>query len=404
MKSGFLELPEADLRAHTLWLRRLAAQLVHGASHAEDAVQDTLVAALRRPPALDRDVRPWLARVLANFTRSGHRSEVRRRRRETEVATDQGQAGESAPGADELLERHEAARVVAGLVSGLGEPHRGLVLLRFAEGLTPKEIARRQGVPEGTVRRQFKEALDQLRAAVAAHYDRDARDWRLSLVPLVRADGGNEALAGALKGIASMAVKSKMKVALGLGLAALLALVATGWRWWPDDPDGDSATAAKDSEAKVQRRSSSSSASSASPPGGEPGPPGSPGAAPAPPTFTVRAEADWPGCQDQLTTLRAQASGRALLSPAAFESAPPSPRTEREVTPIVAAVMARLPGEPSYQLECRPSLCRIGSVTDPADRAQPRPGCAGWGRTRHSRRCGGTPGARASNRSPRATP
>jgi hypothetical protein len=309
--------------------------------------------------------------VLANFTRSGHRSELRRRRRETEVAAGQGQAGESAPRADELLERHEAARVVAALVSGLGEPHRGLVLLRFAEGLTPKEIARRQGVPEGTVRRQFKEALDQLRAAVAAHYDRDARDWRLALVPLVHADGGNQALAGALKGMASMALKSKTKAALGLGLAALLALVTVGWRWWPRDPDPGSATAPKDQEARLQDRSPSSSPSSVSPAGGGPRPPASPAAAPAPPTFTVRAEADWPACQDQLTALRAQASGRALVSPAAFESAPPSPRTEREVAPIVAAVMSRLPGKPSYQIECRASLCRIGSVTDPAEQGQP---------------------------------
>jgi RNA polymerase sigma factor (sigma-70 family) len=365
MKSGFLELAEADLRAHTLWLRRLAAQLVRGESHAEDAVQDTLVAALRRPPALDRDVRPWLARVLANFTRSGHRSEVRRRRRETAVAGEGG-AGESAPGADELLERHEAARVVAGLVSGLGEPHRGLVLLRFAEGLSPKEIARRRGVPEGTVRRQFKEALDQLRAAVAAHYGRDARDWRLALVPLVQAGDGNQALAGAMKGMALMAVKSKTKMALGLGLAVLLALVATRSRWWPGDPDPGSAAAPAGSED--HRQAPLPPASSARAAGGGPRPPGS--GAP-PPAFTARAAADWPGCPQELTALRALASGRALVSPAAFDSAPPSPRTESEFAPIVAAMMGRLPGKPSYQLECRPALCRIGAVTDPDDQRQP---------------------------------
>src|SRR4029453_3571650 len=100
-----------------------AVRLGRGERDADDAVENTLVAALEHPPTLDRDVRPWLARVLANFTRSEHRAEGRRRQRETEVA-----AAElpHAPAADDLLVRHEAARVVAGLVSGLREPHRTL--------------------------------------------------------------------------------------------------------------------------------------------------------------------------------------------------------------------------------------------------------------------------------------
>lgn len=365
MKSGFLELAETELRAHTLWLRRLAAQLVRGESHAEDAVQDTLVAALRHPPALDRDVRPWLARVLANFTRSGRRSDLRRRKRETEVAGE-SQAAEAPPGADELLVRHEAARVVAALVSGLGEPHRSLVLLRFAEGLTPKEIARRRGVPEGTARRQLKEALDQLRAAVAAHYERDARDWRLALVPLVNAGSTDQALAGAWKGVTLMTVKSKTQIALGVAL--LLALVATGRLWWPADQQAAPGTPAD--EAPGQGTASALPGNRAAASNLQPTAPGAAGA--GPPAFVAGAPlADGPRCQEKLTELRAVASKRALMSTADFDRARPSPDTEREVAPIVEAVMGRLPGKPSYQIECRASLCRVGAVTDPDEQRQP---------------------------------
>src|SRR3990170_692077 len=106
MDTASTGLGERDLRAHMMWLRRLAARLVSPTS-ADDAVQETLLAAVEHPPSLDRDVRPWLARVLANFAHDARRSDVRRRGREA-AAIQIGVDG--APTADELLERHEAAQ------------------------------------------------------------------------------------------------------------------------------------------------------------------------------------------------------------------------------------------------------------------------------------------------------
>jgi RNA polymerase sigma factor (sigma-70 family) len=349
-----MELTESDLRAHMLWLRRLAVRLVRDPPEADDAVQDTLVAALEHPPALDRDVRPWLSRVLANFTHSGRRAERRRRNRETEAADLQG---DEPPGADELLLRHEAARVVAGLVSQFREPHRGLVLLRFAEGLTPKEIARRQGVPEGTVRRQLKEALDRLRAGVAHHYGREARDWRMALVPLVRVARREDLLAGAWKGVIVMMAKSKIAVGIGTAGVVLAVVLALLRAHWALDPEL-SATAA------VPRQG----------PGGGLAAPARPGVSAAatlapvapPPSFTGGAvPVDPPGCRQKLAELRALVGTRAAVFPATFESAAPSPKTEREVAPIVERVIGWLPGKPGYQLECRASVCRVGAVTEP---------------------------------------
>ncbi len=57
-----------ELSAKSTWLRRLARSLV-GSDAADDAVQETMVAALRNPPSLDRPVRPWLATVLQNVVR-----------------------------------------------------------------------------------------------------------------------------------------------------------------------------------------------------------------------------------------------------------------------------------------------------------------------------------------------
>ena len=71
MKAGVFELTERTCASQMSWLRGLASSLVGPGTNAEDAVQETMVAALEHPPALDRDVRPWLARVLANFIPEG---------------------------------------------------------------------------------------------------------------------------------------------------------------------------------------------------------------------------------------------------------------------------------------------------------------------------------------------
>src|SRR5262252_7358082 len=126
-----------ELLAHAAWLRRLAASLVQPAD-ADDLVQQTWLAALRRPPRAEGSVRPWLATVLRNFARMGARS------RPTPPAE-----SETTPTAEVLVDRLETQRLLARLVSELDEPFRSTVLLRFYEGMSSAEIARAQGIPAG---------------------------------------------------------------------------------------------------------------------------------------------------------------------------------------------------------------------------------------------------------------
>src|SRR5262245_56965406 len=147
-----------DLLAHSAWLQRLAARLVDPAA-AEDLVQETWAAAVRANPDRGRPLRPWLAEVLRNFARTRARSAGRWRARSARVA-----ASEDAPlpSPEELLTYHEAQRLVAEAVAELDEPYRSTVLLCFAQEVQPAEIARRQGIPGGTVRWRLKRGLDQL--------------------------------------------------------------------------------------------------------------------------------------------------------------------------------------------------------------------------------------------------
>jgi RNA polymerase sigma factor (sigma-70 family) len=175
-----MDSPESLLE-HTTWLRRLAAGLVGDRALADDIVQDTFVAALRRPPAEDRPLRPWLARVVRNAARFRWRSDAHRTARETVAMRD---AEAATPTSEELLARHQLQQVLAKLVGELAEPYRATILLRYAEGLEPAQIARKLGIPAGTVRWRISEGLERVRRGLDAEHGGDRKAWLLALAPL----------------------------------------------------------------------------------------------------------------------------------------------------------------------------------------------------------------------------
>ncbi|MEO7097615.1 MAG: sigma-70 family RNA polymerase sigma factor, partial [Polyangiales bacterium] len=202
----------AHLLDHAAWLRSLASSLVRDRATADDLVQETYVAALRRPPATDRPVKPWLARVLRNAAKFRWRSDTNRSARETAVArTAERETLTSA----ELLERHEVQQLLARLVGELEEPYREAILLRFAEGLAPKDIARRLGIPDGTARWRISEGLARLRARLDALHDGDRKAWLAALAPLV----ARAPIAGVpvTIGLAMLAVAGVVLVVLAIG-------------------------------------------------------------------------------------------------------------------------------------------------------------------------------------------
>ncbi len=79
------------------------------------------------------------------------------------------------PSAEELLSRHQSLTLLAQMVAALDEPYRSTVLLCYGEELSPSEVARRQGIPAGTVRWRLKQGLERLRSEMdRAHGSRRA--------------------------------------------------------------------------------------------------------------------------------------------------------------------------------------------------------------------------------------
>lgn len=148
-----------QLVADSNWLRRLAVALVRDEATADDIVQDTYSIAATQAPTDGRPMRPWLARVLSNRARTASRSARRRRGREQAF----GELAAAPARPDEIVDRIELQRTLAGFVLGLAAPQRDVVLLHYFEGLTSKEIGERLGIAPGTVRWRLKSAIDELR-------------------------------------------------------------------------------------------------------------------------------------------------------------------------------------------------------------------------------------------------
>lgn len=176
--------PHRDLLAHARFARGLARALLGDEHLAEDAVQETWLAALRRPPrALSA---AWIAEVARNAARKIRRGESRRAARERASAVPEAAEGQWRP------ERQAALREVVDAVLALEEPYRSTVLLRFYEGVPPREIAARQAVSVSTVNSRLQRALARLRERLDAK-DGGRGAWAVALAPLAGAPRGTAA-------------------------------------------------------------------------------------------------------------------------------------------------------------------------------------------------------------------
>ncbi|MEM7308995.1 MAG: sigma-70 family RNA polymerase sigma factor [Planctomycetota bacterium] len=207
-----------ELLSHAAWVRALARSLVRDPSVADDVVQETWLAALTSPPKTRDNVRGWLATVVRNTVRQRGRGGARRAAREERVAAERGDA---LPSSAELAEQVETERRLASQVLALDEPHRRLLLLRYFEGLSAAEIARRTDEPAGTVRWRVSRALEELRDRLDHDFGGDRAAWMALLAPLAERDAAlasaGTAGAGMLQGFLAMNLVSK---------AALVATVA----------------------------------------------------------------------------------------------------------------------------------------------------------------------------------
>ncbi len=169
----------AELLSQERWLVPLVRRLVHPAD-VDDVLQDTWLAAIRRPPQDQAAWSRWLSTVARNFARA--RWQSRRRRQEGER---QAAKPEALPPTQETIDRLATVELLLATLRDLPEPYRSAVLLRHYHGLDFAAIAQRTQVSEASVRQRVKRGLDELRRRLVDRYGPAWRDrLQVILLPL----------------------------------------------------------------------------------------------------------------------------------------------------------------------------------------------------------------------------
>ncbi len=169
--------PLAKLLEHRAWVRRLAGSFVRDEASVDDLEQETWLAALRRPPRREGALRGWLSRVVRGRASNALRAAGRRR-----VYEERGARPEPVRSAGAVVAEAEIHKRLVVAVLELGEPYRTTVLMRYFDGVPPREIGRGMDVPVETVRTRLRRALASLRDGLSGGGSDPG--WLAALAPL----------------------------------------------------------------------------------------------------------------------------------------------------------------------------------------------------------------------------
>ena len=148
-----------DAHAPSVW--RYVVHLTGDPAGADDIVQETLLRAWRSPRILEQEpesARSWMFTVARNLVIDEVRSA--RHRHEVRVAELPERGRED--GTDALFE----TLLVEEALAGLDLEHRAVIVHAYYGGCSIAEVARRLGIPEGTVKSRLHYGLRSLRLAL----------------------------------------------------------------------------------------------------------------------------------------------------------------------------------------------------------------------------------------------
>ncbi|MCB9890655.1 MAG: sigma-70 family RNA polymerase sigma factor [Planctomycetes bacterium] len=161
-------------------LHRIACDLLQDPDLAEDAVQHARIQAARGAPAEPKARGAWLTRV----TRRQSSKLLQRGLRERQVQREAGaRRATSVPSASDVVARSELYEHLDRAIASLPDAYRQCVQLRYFDGLPPRDIAERLGIPVATVHSRIRRGLEQLRADLDRSAGRSS--WRAVLLPVL---------------------------------------------------------------------------------------------------------------------------------------------------------------------------------------------------------------------------
>ena len=130
---------------------------------AEDLTEQAFLQAYRhfdraRRESNGRPLRPWLIRIAHNLASNYHRDRARR----PEAALDAVEPPSHPHGTDQIVEGREELRLVMDKLDRLPDDRREALIMRFALGMSNREIARALGRTDGATKVLIHRAIKQL--------------------------------------------------------------------------------------------------------------------------------------------------------------------------------------------------------------------------------------------------
>jgi RNA polymerase sigma-70 factor (ECF subfamily) len=145
---------------HGRYLYGIAHAMTRSAHDAEDAVQETFIAALSGKFRSDSSLKTWLVKILVRRVAMQRRSDKRREAHVKLAAPDAAPVHDRRAGGATGV---EASLDLSAMLAELSEDHRTVIVLRELEGLSYDEIAEALDGPVGTVESRLYRAREDLR-------------------------------------------------------------------------------------------------------------------------------------------------------------------------------------------------------------------------------------------------
>jgi RNA polymerase sigma-70 factor (ECF subfamily) len=155
-------------RQHGPAIGRLCMALLGSQADAEEAAQETLLAACGQMAAYrgDGTVRAWLFGIARRQCARRFEQGLRDRRRLELVSSARAGADEASPAATVATMRR--ARAVRAALAMLRPSEREALLLHYQAGLSFREIAGLSGIEEAAARKRASRGLAQLRRSITS--------------------------------------------------------------------------------------------------------------------------------------------------------------------------------------------------------------------------------------------
>jgi RNA polymerase sigma-70 factor (ECF subfamily) len=163
-RSGDPEALETLVHEHQAAVYRLCLSVLHDPGDAEDATQESFIAAIN---ALDKyrgdsQFRTWLFAIALNSSRAHLRQRGRQGRLESTLIENTDWSSGSMPSPEREMMQTESSQALWLAINQLDEKHRLPIILRYYHEMSTQEIAEILNVNVGTIHSRLNNARTRL--------------------------------------------------------------------------------------------------------------------------------------------------------------------------------------------------------------------------------------------------